>query len=381
MTQKPYFQPEELKDLLTPIMTAAVLAKQNALVIGSPGNGKTEILNYMLEQVYGEDATLLFPCVPSTLPADIIGYANPVYSIDPDAEAKGIPYWITKGTPVDESVKACLLDEVSRFGDLGMDTAVHAMHAISKFHRPVYVGTANWLTATPRNEALRDRFSFTVWHQPGQVDITGLIGMPAIHTWKFDLPTLEDIERVQGWLAEFETSDPANYKCSEVIVGVLEDILRLCDESGGDFQLNNRRIFQWRAMLYALGAYAAGSPDFEALPRMAYDALAYAYPVTSFEQAIGWRQIVFAIIDTVETRLAEFKANAYAKWTNVQSKYTGRAGMSNDGRDALKRELGTELQESERELLEQFPGDPRVQAVIAEMQSVYFKVLRGEKIG
>ena len=71
-------------------------------------------------------------------PADIVGYANPVYAIDPEAEANGVPYWIDRGTPVEKTILGCLLDEIGRFGDLGADTAVHAMHNISKFHRPVY---------------------------------------------------------------------------------------------------------------------------------------------------------------------------------------------------------------------------------------------------
>jgi len=374
-------QPDELKNLLTPVMQAALLSWQNVLVIGSPGNGKTEILYYMLKHVFGEEATMLFPCVPSTLPADIIGYANPIYSIDPEAEDKGIPYWITKGTPVAEEVRGCLLDEVSRFGDLGMDTAVHAMHAISKFHRPIYVGTANWLTPTPRNEALRDRFSFTIWYQPSQPDIRALVAKPAISTWDFDLPDFNTVMEVNGLVTTYIENDPSHYKCSEAIIGLLENIQRLCDEQGGDFTLNNRRIFQFRAMLYAMGAYYAGNDDFEDLPRQAFDALAYGYPVVDFGQALRWKKIVYALVDVVETEINEFKGNAYAAWTNIVAKYSDNRGRLNeDARDALSRELGRAWQDAEKTLRADHPGNPRVDEALREMFATYKKLLRGEKL-
>jgi hypothetical protein len=360
-------------------MQAALLSWQNVLVVGEPGNGKTEILYHMLRQVFGPDATMLFPCVPSTLPADIIGYANPIYSIDPDAEAKGIPYWITKGTPVNDSVHACLLDEVSRFGDLGMDTAVHAMHAISKFHRPVYVGTANWLTATPRNEALRDRFSFTVWYQAAQADIRGLVAKPAISTWDFDLPDFEQVLAVNSLVTRYVESDPAAFKCSETIIALLEQIQRLCEEQGADdpFRLNNRRVFQFRAMLYAMGAYYSGSADFVDLPREAFLALKYAYPVIDYMQAVRWQKIVGALIDVVETEISEFKANAYQAWVNIVARYSdARGNIKPEGRDQLSQELGGAWQRSERLLREQFPGDPRVESALREMFSKYRELLR-----
>jgi len=358
-----------------------LLSWQNVLVIGEPGNGKTEILYYMLKQVFGDEATMLFPCVPSTLPADIIGYANPIYAINPNAEDEGIPYWITKGTPVADDIRACLLDEVSRFGDLGMDTAVHAMHAISKFHRPVYVGTANWLTPTPRNEALRDRFSFTVWYQPSQVDIRALVAKPAISTWKFDMPDFEQVMEVNQLVTTYTQSDPTVYKCSEAIIGLLEGIQRLCDEQGGDFSLNNRRIFQFRAMLYAMGVYHSGSDDFEDLPREAYDALAYGYPVIDFGQALRWKKIVYALVDVVETQINEFKGNSYTAWMNIVSKYSDSRGRLNqDAKDALSRELGAAWQRQEKLLRDEFGNDSRVEAALKEMFMIYRKLLRGEKI-
>ena len=62
-----YSQPKELKRVLEPVITAAMLSWQNVMVVSQPGYGKTEILMAMLNQVFGPERTMLFPCVPSTL--------------------------------------------------------------------------------------------------------------------------------------------------------------------------------------------------------------------------------------------------------------------------------------------------------------------------
>lgn len=370
-------QPMELKKLLEPVVTAAFLTRQNVMVVSEPGYGKTEILDAMGKQVFGAERTMLFPCVPSTLPADIVGYANPVYSIDPDAEANGVPYWITKGTPVNEQIQFCLLDEVGRFGDLGSDTAVHAMHNISRFHRPVYCATSNWLTATPRTEAMRDRFSFTVWYMPSTVDVRALVSTPKIQGWVFDLPTMEQIDTMQVWLEQYTTS-PIEYNCNEVIMTLLEQIQKLCE--GTIFKFNNRRVHQFRAILYAMGAHYAQAQDFTELPRQAFKALEQAYPITDFNQALKWRQIIASVVDVVETEIAEFKANAYESWQSVFATHADRSGKitSQAGKDAMSIELGRAWASNEELLMGQFPNDPRAKDALREMFSVYRQLLQGK---
>ena len=61
-----YSQPMELKRILEPVVTAAVLSWQNVMVVSMPGFGKSEILDAMGKQVFGAERTMLFPCVPST---------------------------------------------------------------------------------------------------------------------------------------------------------------------------------------------------------------------------------------------------------------------------------------------------------------------------
>lgn len=371
-------QPFELKALLEPVVSAAFMSHANAVVIGEPGYGKTEILMAMMNQAFGEEHTLLFPCVPSTLPPDIIGYANPVYALDPEAEAKGMPFWITRGTPVDESIRACLLDEISRFGDLGADTAVHAMHNISKFHRPVYFGTANWLTPSPRNEAMRDRFSFTVWYQPSVVDVGSLVNTPAIQTWSFDIPDYETICFVNENLGKF-IGNPGKFKAAKQIVDLLHNIVRVCE--GTKFRMNNRRVFQMRSVLYTMGSYYANAVDFTTLPREAFKALEYAYPTTSFSESLEWRKIINSLVDVNATKIAEFKSGAYGAWKNIYSKYVDRAGnFRTDARDAMSREIGNSWASQEKILMTEFADEsPQViEEVRAEMYSIYRQLMSGK---
>lgn len=376
-------QPDELKIILEPIVAACVLAHQNALVVSEPGYGKTEIMYYMLRQVFGEEHSMILPCVPTTQASDVIGYANPIYSIDPKAEEKGIPYWITQGTPVDESVMGCLLDEAPRLGDLGNDTLVHSMHPISKFHRPVYLGTANWLQATPRNAALRDRFAYTVFYMPSIVDIPKLLRKKAISTWDFNLPTMEEVTAVRAWSQEYTQSDAEieKFKCAAVIDDLLNSIQKLCEQDKNDFTMNNRHVFYFRSMLYAMGCWNSGANDFDEIPRAAYDALSYAYPVTDIGLSLRWRSLVMSCVDVIETELGEFQANAYEKWRQIRNQYARANGkLDADGLDKLQHALGKEWAEAEKELRARFPNDQRVERKLKEMFAIYRDMIRGNKV-
>jgi len=344
--------------------------------------GKSEILMAMGKQVFGpdvfngQDRTFVLPCTPSTLPPDIVGYANPVYSIDPQAEEKGIPYWIVKGTPVDEEILYCVLEEATRIGDLGGDTLVHAMHNISKFHRPLYIANANWLIPTPRNEALRDRFSFTIFYQPSVVDIDALVAKPTISSWRFDLPTFEQIEQVQAWTRDYIQA-PFDYRCNSVIIDLLKNVQRVCE--GTSFEFNNRRVFQLRSMLYAMGCHAEGSNDFTDIPRIAFDALAYSYPVVDFHESSQWRKIIMSLVDRVETEIAEFKSNAYAVWKGIFAEHADRSGnISASQRDALNRQLAQTWTSYEKSLKTDFPNDKRVAQALGEMYSIYRELVLGK---
>jgi hypothetical protein len=370
-------QVHDLENVLTPIMAAAALSKMNLLVVGEPGFGKTEIQLAMLQQMFGPDATFMLPCLPTTLPSDIVGFANPIYSVDPFAEAKGIQYWITKNTPVDPSIQACLLDEVSRLGDLGTDTLTHAMHDVSRYHRPLYVANANWITPTPRSAAFRDRFAMTMFYASPIVDVEGLIATPAISTWKFNLPTFDEIYQVRQFLHAYITGDPKSYHATGLIVECIRTIQRLME--GTEFSLNNRRVFQWRAMLYAMGCWASGTDDFDDLREDAFRALMYAYPVESVQQSLGWRNIVASIVDVVETEIQTFQANAYAAWANIMEKFSGRSGRVDASRmDGFAQELGASYQKFEEEIRRNHPNDTRVERTLQEMFGVYRRMLRGE---
>jgi hypothetical protein len=305
-----------------------------------------------------------------------------MYMIDPQAEQKGFPYWITKNTPVDERFGAVLLDEISRFGDLGSDAVVHIAHDASQYHRPVLVATSNWQNISPRTEALRDRFPFTIIYEPTLVDVQAVMMKPAIETWEFDLPSLEDVNKVRGWTDEYmeahKNPDFMNmYKCAPIIVRLLTDLSKMCE--GTPYEINNRRVRMYEKVIYTMGCYYADDKDFEIIPAPAYDALSYMYPVTSLSESLGWHKMVLAMVDIAATEIAEFQANAYAQWkqiieqTKVRGQSPDQATLEN-----LGRALGAAWAANEKELKARHPNDPRVNDALRQMQAIYRRMLRGD---
>jgi len=377
-------QPDELKAILEPVVSAAALSDQNAIVVGPPRCGKTEIFLYMGIQMFGKDHAMMVPCTPTTPESKLMGYESPIYQINPiEAEKNGVPRWTTYGTPVDENVSVCVLDEIPRLGDPGSDALVSTLHDISIFHKPLYLATANWWMPTPRTAALHERFVFTVLHNPSEVDISKLIRKKRISTWEFDLPTRDEIVQVREWLETYISSDVDidDYKCTKEIDILLNTIQTLALQDQANFEISNGIVFAWRSILYAMGCWKAGANDFEELPRIAYDALSYAYPVTDIGMSLHWRSLIMSTVDVVETEIGEFKANAYAKWRMIRKKYERSNGkLPAEALDQLSKEMGKEWAKAERELQERFPDSSVVTGALREMASIYRQMIQGKEI-
>lgn len=369
---------EHLKGILEVAGTASALAAQNLIVISAPGTGKTSILYYMGRRMFGA-ASMKIECTPSLREERIVGYQNPAYLLDADAAKKELPYWIVDNTPRDPNVEHVVLAELSRVGDLANDALIHVLDDVNEYAPVVFWADSNWLTPTQRNQALRDRFAMTVYYHLPIVDIKAVMRKRPIKDWSFNVPEHDAIMQVRDWASQWESYSERGGDSQELetIWNALEPIQRAL--TGTSFVINHRRIRQWQTVLYSVGAYYAGSPNFNQLPKEAFEALAYCYPCESAEEAQRWYAIVMAGVDTVATDVAEFLAQAYVEWNDL---YEGIKKERNPQMRQQKviNDLGFKFSAAQTELRRRHgKNNVKVEEALGNLNAMFSAALRGEE--
>jgi len=384
---------EHLKTILETVGTASLLSGHNMVVISEPGTGKSSLLYYMAKQVFG-DYFLPMYCTPTTREEEILGYQNPEYLINRRvSEEQGLPFWVIDETPFDPRYPLIFLNELSRLGDIGADAMIpaidygsirietprlrNALAALEGQWSPkVFWADSNWLTPTQRNAALRDRFALTVWYSLPVVNIARVMSKNEISEWKFDLPDVQQINEVRGWLVDWMES-PEDTKAYQLILSALTEIQSVLD--GQPFSINHRRVRQWQKVLFSMAAYEAGTPNFTELPTKAFEALSYCYPTIDPSHAFAWQSIVMASVDTVATTIAHLEGQAIEMWkTTFEAIRRERNPQARQQR--VTQELGSLLQQFTAELRERFPNDNRARDAEGRMYQIYQRILRGEEI-
>lgn len=384
---------EHLKNILELVGTASLLSGHNMVVVSEPGTGKSSLLYYMARQVFGEYFLPMY-CTPTTREEEVLGYQNPEFLINRRAsEEQGLPFWIIDETPFDPRYPLIFLNELSRLGDIGADAMIpaidygsigiqtprirNALHALGGQWSPkVFWADSNWLTQTQRNAALRDRFALTVWYNLPVVNIARVMSKNEISNWKFDLPDLETINEVRGWLVDWMEA-PEDTKAYKLILSALMEIQSVLD--GQPFSVNHRRVRQWQKVMFSMAAYKAGSPNFTKLPVEAFESLSYCYPTIDPSHALQWQSIVMASVDTVATAIAHLESQAIAQWKETYEQIR-RVRNPQERQQRVAQELGSLLQGFTSELRERFPNDARARAAEGRMYQIYQKILRGEEI-
>lgn len=369
-----YDPADDLKNLLEPVLAVSLFTKENVMLTGGVGVGKSEIETYLARQVFGEDAVLTLACTPALSAAKISGHPNPALYIDPSAVQRGAPEYIVDRTPLDPRYRVVILDEWPRLSPLAQAELVHVLHNLNP-NRPVFWGTANWTKNDMETEAVRDRMGISILYDAPEMDVEAIMKKDDISTWSFDVPDAATIDEVRKAMRT-----PTPKKSFEAMRDLMVEINRMArtQTNGITFDVNNRRVKQWQRMLWAAGIFQFGSTEWSTVAPMGLEAIKFAYPVVTKVEALQWSRIIATVSDVVGAAIAEFVANAYTQWQEIIARGNGKRSQSN--REEIARVLGGVLSDAQSTLMERWPNDPRATKAVAEMSNWYRKACKGENI-
>lgn len=370
----------ELKQILEVAGTASLLSLQNMKVLGDPGSGKTSILHFMARQIFGGEYEegghyLKIECSPSLRPERIAGHENPLYMLTEESKRGKMEKWVFDKTPRDPVVWHVVLNELPRIGDIARDTLLPIMDTdLNVYHPVTFWADGNTAMSAPSAWALNDRFSLNIWYVAPVVDVHGIMkhGKPA--NWKYDVPDLKAIKQVREWLADWMQKgyDTQAYWCIQQAIDTILGAL-----PGTEFVVNNRRISQWIGVLYAMGAYYAGAPEFNTLPTEAYEAWSYCYPTESQLQSLKFRSIVMKGVDPLGTKIAEFEQQAVEHFNALYNDINSQTRNGAERQQRLEREVGVKLAQYQKQLRSEFHDDARAKAAINRLTAAYRQMQNG----
>jgi MoxR-like ATPase len=344
---------------LASIAIASILARQHLMVIGPPGWGKTDVLDWIGKQVAGSGYRFarLEPTAPPEKirgPIRLSAYLeNDVYEFNSD------------GTPYDKDATVVLLDEAHRPSDPVFDLLIDLLNRkdVPIDLRPVVWGTANFLVENERIEALNDRFALWYWMETGMVDMdqmgrSMLANMDTELAVRGTFPTWEQVKEIRAMLP------------GESAVEAIIKFTRLLREEAAAQKLivHPRRQRQWMDLIFRYAAYITGSNNFTVVPPQVAGIMKYAWTCPTREMFVKWAEICGAVADPLAALLESVGETALE-----QFKKYGGANQSSANIVAL----GSALANAQA-TLEEYAGDPRTVEMNDKLNEAFAKALQGK---
>lgn len=362
MTTQAYFNGAYV-DAARDIAIASMLSRQNMLWLSSPGGGKSSIFNALLSQIYGTGNYAFIQIKPTSSDEIVVG------RLDTELYLRTGKYQMEyAGTPYDPSVKAFVLDELSRGNDAVYDAAVHALERVADNNIPAFA-TTNFLPSDKRQEALLDRFGFYYLYdeQPDDIDVNGMVAatMQSFGGNRLmvpgTLPTPQEIEDVRNAMP--------GAKAIAANQAVIERLAAKCLEL--QFRYNRRQLTQWTKILFYNSVYATGSADYTNVPDTVMDLLAHTWPARSAEEGERWRALIGTMTDPLKVLIHQILAEAAQWFNNTVDTITERRERT--------LAMTTYVQESQEKLFKH-GSDPRLEDAADTLQEWAAKAAKGEKI-
>jgi MoxR-like ATPase len=281
-------------DEMAEVLAVSLLAGANAIVLGSPGWGKTAVARSLAQQMV--DRRWSFTRVdPSSAPDKVFGI------LDFKAYMDGRRSMIVAGTPYDPAVRVAIIDEIGRANEAMFDALLDTLDRVdANGDAPAVWATSNFIPSTDRVAALIDRFALWYWVQPGPMDIGNIVAaqLAGMHSGgpQVAVPgglTWEEVEEIRAM-----APGPRAVKAVQNLVRDLESEAKLNKR-----RPNPRRATQWSFILYRASAWHTGQADFTTVPDAASRLLKYAWPAVTAEEQATWATVATSVTDVVGAQI------------------------------------------------------------------------------
>ena len=332
------------------VYLASLLGGLNAVAIGAPGFGKTDVALSLLGDIFGVGQFTFTRLSPSS-PVEMVEGAVDISRLMNVSEfTRNVA-----GTPMDTNLKAHLVDEIFRANAMVLQSLMFVTDRKDVRHPAPVLATANFLPKGDEFEALLDRFSLWCWVEPSPADAGAiarakLLGGVGILHVQGTLPTAAEIEEVK------RAAEQPGLAAVEAVAGVVEQLAS--DAAAEGLQANPRRITAWAHLLYRSGVYYAGSADFKNVPAAAMKLLRFAWRSASAEEGRRWAQIAASVTDPVAAVVEQALADGAEV---VNTAVDAMTGIANQGQKfTLLGEASTKLQSIQKTLNALGTNDPRI---------------------
>lgn len=149
------------------ILTASALSRQNAILLGAPGWGKTAVTRSLAGQL--TNGKFAFARIDPSTPPDVVrGAYNPAALLDGRLER------VVSGTAYDPQMGLALIDEIGRGNEVTFDALLDTLDRLDDPNAPPVWATSNFMPSNERVAALIDRFAMWYWINPQGLDVAAI---------------------------------------------------------------------------------------------------------------------------------------------------------------------------------------------------------------
>lgn len=370
-------QGEYLDDFVDSIL-AGFLGAFNVLILTPPGWGKTRVSIGVADALVGRDSLNITRLGKGSRPSQVEG------TLHPDTFKGGERKMNLAGTAMDDKYHMVLFDEIGRANDVVLDAALVATDRIDlpPMDRAMFVATANQFDLREYTQAVADRFAAWVHLKPNMTDrMFGDIMQAQLTNGQIELALPNSIISFEDAMA-IRNSLPTERTVEAIIKKGLG--FKLASQAAG-FQVNPRRVDQWRRLMYYFSAYKWNTNDFDRVHPDALNLMRYMQPCASLEEHEAWVNAISDQINAVQTMIE----GMYAQIIKSMKRMAEQAKV--EGRDAILAEMLTfqqtataDLRQAKTDMLDQGEdvGDEvdraidnvlRLSAAITQGQNVDFE--------
>lgn len=345
------------------VLAASALSRQNAIVLGAPGYGKTAVSRSLAQQLTNGQFSFI-RIDPSTPPDVVKGAYNPAELLN------GRLVRVTDGTPYDSRMLAAIVDELGRANDVTFDALLDTLDRLDTADAPPVWATSNFMPGNERVKALIDRFALWFWVQPGTMDTAAIVASQLNGTAGPQV----DMTGLPTWAEVLDVRKAA--PGSHAIRAIGDLLANLAQEAAtAGHTPHPRRVAQWTQILFRVGVWKAGTADFSTVPDEAVKLLRYAWPSTTPEEAATWAQIAGSVVDAVGAAIE-------ATMTQVIGEMRKVANASPSQRTGMIGGLGLLMQKAQATLEELGDGkdDDRVKGAMMQMNTWLAAAVQGKAI-